>query len=135
MAKQCNCHKIGAMEKLRRSNTSSKNALTTVGGIAAGIGVGALGVPKLVSSIDPEGKFDPKIINGVGAAAAFWFSRKQKGFLQSMLQGLSAGLAWNVVSNVAGMGYIDDNSTRYLNNVAGSDGNTFANSRMNPGPI
>lgn len=122
------------MAKSRRSNTSNKNALTTVGGITAGIAAGALGVPKIVSAVDPEGKIDPKIVNGVGAAAAFWFSRKQKGFVQSMLQGLSAGLAWNVVSNVAGMGFIDDNSTRYLNNVAG-DANTYANSRMNPGPI
>lgn len=124
MAKQCNCHKIGAMAKSRRSNTSSKNALTTVGGIAAGIGVGALGVPKIVASIDPEGKFDPKIVNGVGAAAAFWFSRKQKGFVQSLLHGLSAGLAWNVVSNVAGMGYMNDNSSDF-NFVAGKGAGAF----------
>lgn len=120
------------MAKSRRSN---KNALQTVGGITAGIAVGALGVPKIVSTIDPEGKFDPKIVNGVGAVAAFWFSRKQTGFIQATLQGLSAGLAWNVVSSVAGMGFIDDNSSRYLNNVAGPEGNTYANSRMNPGPI
>lgn len=128
----CNCQKIGKMAKSRRSN---KNALQTVGGITAGIAVGALGVPKIVSTIDPEGKFDPKIVNGVGAVAAFWFSRKQTGFIQATLQGLSAGLAWNVVSSVAGMGFIDDNSSRYLNNVAGPEGNTYANSRMNPGPI
>lgn len=120
------------MAKTRRSN---KSALQTVGGITAGIAVGAIGVPKIVSAIDPEGKIDPKIVNGVGAVAAYWFSRKQTGFVQSALHGLSAGLAWNVVSNVAGMGFIDDNSTRYLNNVAGPDGNTYANSRMNPGPI
>ena len=122
------------MAKTRR-NTSSKSAIQTVGAIAAGIGAGALGVPKIVAAVDPEGKIDPKLVNGAGAVVAFLVSRKQKGFVQSMLQGLSAGLAWNVVSNVAGMGFIDDNSTRYLNNVAGSEGNTYANSRMNPGPI
>ncbi len=106
------------MAKTRRS-TSGKSALQTVGGITAGLAVGALGVPKIVTTIDPEGKMDPKIINGLGAVGAFLVSRKQKGFLQSMLHGLSAGLAWNVVSNLTGMGYIDDNSTRYLNNVAG----------------
>ncbi len=118
------------MAKQRRSS-SSKSALQTVGGITAGVAVGALGIPKLVSTIDPEGKIDPKIINGVGAVGAFYFSRKQKGFVQAMLQGLAGGLAWNVVSNVAGMGYMDDNSTRYLNNVAGD----FFPSRMNPGPV
>lgn len=130
MAKPCSCHKIGKMAKSRRS-TSSKSALQTVGGIAAGIGVGALGVPKIVAAIDPDGKFDPKIVNGVGAAAAFWFSTKQRGILQNVLQGLSAGLAWNVVANVAGMGYIDDNSTRYLNNVAGD----YFPSRMDAGAV
>lgn len=114
------------------SRRSNKNTLQTIGGIAAGIGVGAYGVPKIVAAIDPDGKIDPKIINGVGAAAAYMVSRKQKGFVQSMLQGLSAGLAWNVVASVAGMGFIDDNSTRYLNNVAGEN---YANSRMNPGPV
>lgn len=130
MAKQCSCQKIGAMAKTRRSN-NSKNALQTVGGITAGIAVGALGVPKIVQTIDPEGKIDPKIINGVGAVGAYWFSRKQKGFVQSMLQGLAGGLAWNVLSNVAGMGYIDDNSTRYLNNVAGD----YFPSRMDAGAV
>lgn len=131
--KTCKCHSIG--KTMAKSRRSSKNAaLQTVGGITAGLAAGAMGVPKLVAAVDPEGKFDPKIVNGVGAAAAFWFSTKQKGFIQSMLQGLSAGLAWNVVSNVAGLGYIDDYSTRYLNNVAGPNG-TYANSRMNPGPV
>lgn len=129
MAK-CNCHKIGAMAKSRRSN-SSKSALQTVGGITAGIAVGALGIPKIVQTIDPEGKIDPKIINGVGAVGAYWFSRKQKGFLQSMLQGLAGGLAYNVIANVAGMGYIDDNSTRLLNNVAGD----YFPSRMDAGAV
>ena len=128
--KNCKCHQIGkTMAKTRRSSKGA--ALQTVGGIAAGIAAGAVGIPKLVAAVDPEGKFDPKIVNGVGAAAAFWFSTKQKGFVQHMLQGLSAGLAWNVVSNVAGLGYVDDNSTRYLNNVAGD----FMPSRMNAGAI
>lgn len=126
----CKCHQIGKMAKSRRS--SNKSALQTVGGITAGIAAGALGVPKLVSAVDPEGKFDPKIVNGVGAAAAFWFAGKQKGIVQSALHGLAAGLAWNVISNVAGLGFVDDNSTRYLNNIAG---NRFPNSRMDPGNV
>lgn len=133
MAKRnCNCHKIGSMSKTRRS--SNKSALQTVGGITAGIAVGALGVPKIVSTIDPEGKIDPKIINGVGAVGAFMLAKKQKGFVQSMLHGLAGGLAWNVISNVAGMagmGYVDDNSTKYLNQVAGD----YFPSRMDAGTV
>ena len=103
-----------------------------VGGIAAGIGAGAVGIPKVVSMIAPDGKFDTKIVNAAGAAAAYWGSTKQKGFVQAMLQGLSAGLAWNVVAAVANIGYVDDNSTNFLNNVAGSG---YFNSRQNPGNV
>jgi hypothetical protein len=136
MAKDCQCHTIGKIMAKQRRSSSSKSALQTVGGITAGIAVGAMGIPKIIETIDPEGKIDPKIINGVGAAGAFYFSRKQKGFVQAMLQGLAGGLAWNLVSAfVPSMGYVDDMSTRYLNNVAGSERNTFQDSRMNPGPI
>lgn len=119
------------MAKTRRSNSS---ALQTVGGITAGLAVGAVGVPKVVAMIDPEGKLDPKIINGVGAAGAFWLSRKQKGLMQSALHGLAAGMAWNLISNVAGMGYVNDPSTSFLNRVAGPEDNYFP-SRQNPGAI
>lgn len=116
-----------------KTRRSSKSAFETVGGIAAGIGVGAVGIPKVVEMIDPEGKFDTKLVNAVGAAGAFWLSRKQKGFMQSALQGLCAGLAWNVVADVANLGYVNDRSTDFLNNVAG--GNDFKNSRLNPGTV
>lgn len=129
--KNCNCHKIGSMAN--KSRRSSKSTIQTVGGIATGIGVGAVGIPKVVGMIDPEGKFDTKLVNAVGAGAAYWFSRKQKGFMQAALQGLSAGLVWNVIADVAGLGYLNDRSTDFLNNVAGA--NDYQNSRLNPGTI
>lgn len=118
---------------MAKSRRSSKSTLQQVGGITAGIAAGAIGVPKIVEMIDKEGKLDSKIVNGVGAVGAYWFSRKQKGFVQSMLQGLSAGLAWNVLSDVAGMkgiGWQQDYSSDF-NYVAGA-GTT---SRANPGVI
>lgn len=105
----------------------------TVGALSLGIGAGAVGIPKVVEMIDPTGKFDTKIINAVGAAGAYWFSSKQKGFVQTALQGLSAGLAWNVVAAVANIGYLNDRSTDFLNNVAGDP--TYFNSRQNPGTV
>lgn len=93
-------------------------SIETVGGITAGLAVGAVAVPKVVSMVDPSGNIDPKIINGVGAAGAWYFSTKQKGFVQAALQGLSAGLAYNVIASMAGIG-APDYSTQMLNQVAG----------------
>lgn len=128
--KNCNCHKIGSMANKTRRST--KSTLQTVGGITAGIAAGAVGIPQVVKAIDPTGKFDTKLVNAVGAAGAYWFSRKQKGFVQAALQGLSAGLAWNVIADVANIGYVNDNSTSLLNNVAGPD---YFNSRLYDGDV
>lgn len=118
------------MAKTRRS---SKSTLQQVSGITAGLAAGAIAVPKIVSMIDKDGKLDSKIVNGVGAAGAYWLSRKQKGFVQSMLQGLSAGLAWNALSDMAGLkgiGWQQDYSSDF-NYVSGAD--TY--SRANAGTI
>lgn len=109
------------MAKTRRS---SKMSIETVGGITTGLAAGAIGVPKVVAMIDPNGSMDPKIINGVGAAGAWYFSTKQKGFVQAALQGLSAGLAYNVIASVAGIG-APDYSTSTLNQVAGPSTSTL----------
>lgn len=136
----CKCHQIG--KKMGKTRKSGQQAdIQTVGGIALGIGAGALGVPFIVGKVDPEGKIDPKIINGAGAVGAYFISRNQKGFIKSALQGLTAGLAWNVLANITGMapgqqglGYVNDNSTRFLNPVAGLGDGDFP-SRQNPGAL
>ena len=129
--KNCKCHSIGKTmaRTTRKSNMTS--ALQNVGGIAAGIGGGAVGVPKLVAMIYPEGKINPTIVNGAGSVGAFLLARKQKGILQSMLHGLSAGMAWNALSPMIGIGYVDSNSTSFLNNVAGD----YFPSRQDPGTV
>ena len=118
------------MSKTRRS---SSKPLETVGGIAAGLLVGGMGVPKLVSTIDPEGKIGPTAVNAAVAAGAFFFARKQKGFMQSALYGLSAGSAAALVSGLlGGIGYVDSPSTSFLNRVAGGD---YFPSRQDPGDV
>lgn len=114
--------------------TKLSSTLETVGGITVGLGVGAVGVPKIMEMVDPEGKFNPTLVNGVGAAGAAYLSTKQKGLVQSALQGLAAGLAWNALAPIVGMGYVDDNSTSFLNRVAGA-GDDYFPSRQNPGAV
>lgn len=114
--KNCKCHQIG--KTMAKKTSRKKMSVQTVGGITVGIAAGAIGIPKVVAMVDPSGNIDPKIINGVGAAGAWYFSTQQSGFIQSALQGLAAGLAWNVISNVAGIG-APDYTTQMLNQVAG----------------
>lgn len=90
---------------------------------AAGIGAGAVLVPKVVGMIDKEGKMSPNIVNGVGIVASLYLASKQKsGLVQDGLYGLAGGLGWNVISGLmesSGMGWSNDYSSDF-NYLAGA---------------
>jgi hypothetical protein len=119
--------------KTRKSKLTDTAA--TVAAMATGLGVGALGVPRLVEMIDPEGKFNPQVINGVGAIGFGYLGSTQDGLVKTGLYSLAAGMLWNAASPMIGIGYgVTDNSTDFLNRVAGA-GDSYRPSRPNPGDV
>lgn len=119
---------------MAKKTRRSKGGLQTVGAIGAGLLAGSLVVPKIVDAVDPSQKINPKIISGIGAAAAYFFGTKTSGFGQMALYGLAAGQALNVVASVAGLGYVDS-PTYDVNRVAGAGSNYYGTTGANPGAI
>lgn len=119
------------MAKTRRSSLMS--GAQRAGAIAAGIGTGAMLVPKVVEMVDKEGKLSPNIVNGVGIVGSLYLASKQKGGLvQDGLYGLAGGLTWNIVSGLmesSGLGWSNDYSSDF-NFLAGAAAN-----RANAGTI
>lgn len=130
--KACALASIG--KKMAKQRRSKHGGIQTVGAIGAGLLAGSLVVPKIVNAVDPEGKFDPRIISGLGAVGGYFLAGKMKGFTQTMAYGFAAGQALNLVASVAGLGYVDS-PTYELNRVAGAGDNYTGTTGANPGAI
>lgn len=99
--------------------------------ITGGVVGGGYVVPKVVEMIDPTGKMDPKITQGLAAAGGFFGAMNTKGVASKLLLGLGIGAAANLLSDVVGMGYVVNPNTN-LSYIVGQEGNA-ADSRYNPG--
>lgn len=122
------------MAKTRKSSNKKDLVMRGVA-LTAGIGVGALAIPKLVALVDKNGTVDPKIVSGVGAAGAFLLARTQKGLVQDGLMGVAAGQAWNLVASfvgISGIGYDDYNASSDLQRIAAAE---FGASRETGGTV
>lgn len=130
--KPCALAQIG--KTMAKKTRRSKGGLQTVGAITTGLLAGAFAVPRLMNAVDPAQKVNPKLVSGIGTAAAYFFGTKTSGFGQTALYGLSAGLALNLIASVAGIGYVDS-PTYDVNRVAGAGSNYYGTTGANPGAI
>lgn len=130
--KACALASIG--KKMAKQRRSKHGGIQTVGAIGAGLLAGSLVVPRIVTTVDAEGKIDPRIISGIGAVGGYLLAKRLKGFGQMAAYGFSAGQALNLVASVAGLGYVDS-PTYELNRVAGAGDNYTGTTGANPGAI
>jgi len=99
--------------------------------ITAGVVGGSYAVPKLVEMVDPNGKIDPKLTAAAAAAGGFFGAMNTKGATRNVLLGVGIGAAAQLLSEVAGLGYVVNPNTN-LSYILGADGNA-PDSRYNAG--
>lgn len=103
--------------------------------ITGGVVAGGYAVPKVVEMVDPNGKLDPKLTQGIAAAGGFFGAMNTKGATQKVLLGIGIGAAANLLSEVVGMGYVVSPSYD-VNRIIGGASDDFRNTTgMNPGDI
>ncbi len=137
MAKACKAcaAAIKGTKKMAKSRKSSKNLVMDGLYITGGVVAGGYAVPKVVEMIDPNGKMDPKLTQGIAAAGGFFGAMNTKGAAQKVLLGVGIGAAANLLSEVVGMGYVVSPSYD-VNRIIGSASDDFRNTTgMNPGDI
>lgn len=134
--KKCKACALASIGKkmANKQRRSKSGAIQTVGAIGAGLLAGSLVVPKIVNTVDAEGKIDPKIISGLGAVGGYLLGQRMKGFGQMAAFGFAAGQALNLVASFAGMGYVDS-PTYDLNRIIGAGDIYTGTTGANPGSI
>lgn len=106
----------------KKTRKGGKGLLVRGLAIGAGIGAGAMLLPKIVSAVDKNGTLDPKLASAVGAGAALFGATKTSGITQDVMLGVAGGQVWNLISNfvgVSGIGYETYPGTTDVNRVAG----------------
>lgn len=102
--------------------------------ITGGVVAGGYAVPKVVEMVDPTGKLDPKLTQGIAAAGGFFGAMNTKGAAQKVLLGVGIGAAANLLSEVVGMGYVINPNTN-LENIVGYGSGNAPDSRFNAGEL
>lgn len=102
--------------------------------ITGGVVAGGYAVPKVVEMVDPSGKLDPKITQGLAAAGGFFGAMNTKGTVQKILLGVGIGAAANLLSEVVGMGYVVSPSYD-VNRIIGAGDDFRGTTGQNPGDI
>lgn len=118
----------------KKTRKSSKSLIQDGLYITGGVVAGGFAVPKVVEMIDPTGKLDPKLVQGGAAAAGFFGAMNTKGAVQKLLLGVGIGAAANLLSEVAGMGYVINPNTD-LERIVGYGQGQFSDSRWNAGEL
>lgn len=136
MAKACKAcaAAIKGTKKMAKSRKSSKNLVMDGLYITGGVVAGGYAVPKVVEMIDPNGKLDPKLTQGIAAAGGFFGAMNTKGTAQKVLLGVGIGAAANLLSEVVGMGYVVNPNTNLENIIGYGEGNA-PDSRYNAGEL
>lgn len=119
---------------MAKSRKSSKNLVMDGLYITGGVVAGGYAVPKVVEMVDPTGKLDPKLTQGIAAAGGFFGAMNTKGAAQKVLLGVGIGAAANLLSEVVGMGYVINPNTN-LENIVGYGSGNAPDSRFNAGEL
>ena len=130
--KACSLASIG--KTMAKSRKSSKSLVMDGLYITGGVVAGGYAVPKVVEMVDPTGKLDPKITQGIAAAGGFFGAMNTKGTIQKVLLGVGIGAAANLLSEVVGMGYVVSPSYD-VNRIIGAGDNYSGTTGLNPGDI
>lgn len=130
--KACAAASIG--KTMAKSRKSSKSLVMDGLYITGGVVAGGYAVPKLVEMVDPTGKLDPKLTQGIAAAGGFFGAMNTKGEIQKLLLGVGIGAAANLLSEVVGMGYVVSPSYD-VNRIIGAYDNYGGTTGQNPGDI
>lgn len=134
--KKCKACALASIGKTmaKKTRKSSKSLIQDGLYITGGVVAGGFAVPKVVEMIDPTGKLDPKLVQGGAAAAGFFGAMNTKGAVQKLLLGVGIGAAANLLSEVAGMGYVINPNTD-LERIVGYGQGQFSDSRWNAGEL
>lgn len=129
--KKCKACAAASIGKTMAKTRKSKKGLIEQGlYITGGLVAGGYVVPKVVETANLN--LDPKIIQAIAAAGGFFGAMNTKGVVSNMLLGVGVGAAANLLSEVAGLGYVVNPNTN-LENIVGY-GN-FPDSRWNAGEM
>lgn len=131
--KACAAAQIGKT-MAKKTRKSSKSLIMDGLYTTAGVVAGGYAVPKLVEMVDPNGKLDPRLTQGVAAAGGFFGAMNTKGEIQKVMLGVGIGAAANLLSEVIGMGYVVSPSYD-VNRVIGAGDDFRGTTGLNPGDI
>lgn len=131
--KACAAAQIGKT-MAKKTRKSSKSLIMDGLYTTAGVVAGGYAVPKLVEMVDPNGKLDPRLTQGVAAAGGFFGAMNTKGEIQKVMLGVGIGAAANLLSEVIGMGYVVSPSYD-VNRVIGAGDDFRGTTGQNPGDI
>lgn len=122
--------------KMAKTRKSSKNLVMDGLYITGGVVAGSYAVPKVVEMVDPSGKIDSKLTQGLAAAGGFFGAMNTKGVTQKLLLGVGIGAAAGLISDIvgSGMGYVVSPSYD-LNRIIGASDNYSGTTGLNPGEV
>lgn len=131
--KACAAAQIGKT-MAKKTRKSSKSLIMDGLYTTAGVVAGGYAVPKLVEMVDPNGKLDPRLTQGVAAAGGFFGAMNTKGEIQKVMLGVGIGAAANLFGEVIGMGYVVSPSYD-VNRIIGAGDDFRGTTGLNPGDI
>lgn len=138
--KACAAAQIGK-SMANKSRKSSKGLLMDGVLIAGGAVLGGYAVPKVVESVDPTGKVDPKLVDAAVAALGLlgskYVGKKLGNEAGKITMGVGVGALVSLGNNLmSSMGYVVS-PTYDVNQVLGANdwGNSFRTTGANPGAL